>query len=289
MKIIFWAPVHGQSRQSANLLAVALIMAMRKQQHMLLTQTQFRMNDLEDAIIGRTGVTELREQFYQDMGIDSLVRCIKRKRPEKTDVENCCIRLSQRPELMLLPGSRSNNYEIYCQTFNEMITAVLAEAEKYFDAVLVDSNPGMDPINRKLFCEADMVVVNFSQNIGVIDSFFKEKIKELSGKNVFYLFGSYLPDSRYSLKNLRLRYKELNKRNTGVIPLSVGFMDAISEGRIPDFFEENLESEQGDANYMFIREVIATTDRLCNLLDEINLMNNGKSERKKRMDGSIRE
>ena len=134
-----------------------------------------------------------------------------------------------------------------------------------------------------------MVVVNFSQNIGVIDSFFKEKIKELSGKNVFYLFGSYLPDSRYSLKNLRLRYKELNKRNTGVIPLSVGFMDAISEGRIPDFFEENLESEQGDANYMFIREVIATTDRLCNLLDEINLMNNGKSERKMRMDGSIRE
>ena len=67
MKIIFWAPVHGQSRQSANLLAVALIMAMRKQQHMLLTQTQFRMNDLEDAIIGRTGVKELREQFYQDM------------------------------------------------------------------------------------------------------------------------------------------------------------------------------------------------------------------------------
>lgn len=269
MKIVFWAPVHGQTRQSSNMLAIALNMVLREQKRLMLTQTQFRMNDLEDAIVGRAGIKEIKEQFYQDMGIDSLIRCIKRKRLEKADVENCCVQLSQDAEMVLLPGSQSGNYEVYYETFRELIVMVLEEAEKYYDVVMVDTNPGLDQINKKLFQAADVVVVNLSQNMGVVDSYFNEIPEELSGKNVFYLFGSYLTDSSYNLKNLRLKYRELNKKNSGVVPVNVGFMDAISGGRVKDFFEENLECEQGDANYMFVREVKLATERLSYLMNDL--------------------
>lgn len=269
MKIVFWAPVHGQTRQSSNLLALALYMALEQRRRLLITQTQFRMNDLEDAIVGRAGAKEIRERFYQNMGIDSLIRCIKRKMPQKDDVENCCVQVLSNAELMLLPGSQVGNYEVYYKTFCETIVPVFRETEKYFDAVLIDTNPGMNQINHQLLEEADLVVVNLSQNIGVLDLYFNNIPKELERKKVFYMLGSYLADSCYNLENLRLRYRRLKKNNSGVIPVNVGFMDAISGGRMQDYFETNLECVRGDTNYIFMREVIRAVERLSYLMDEI--------------------
>lgn len=274
MKIVFWAPVHGQTRQSSNMLAVSLMMAMKQRKRLLLTQTQFCMNDMEDAIVGRVGAKEIREQFYQDMGIDSLMRCIKRKRPDKTDVENCCVQLLPNEELVLLPGSQSSNYEVYSEILSETIVAMLSETEKYYDAVLIDATPGIDKINKKLFEDADLVVVNLSQNIGVIDLFFRSIPEELLGKKVFYLFGSYLSDSSFNIKNLRIRYPELKMKNTGVVPMNVGFMDAISVGRLLNYFEENIECEQWDVNYWFVKAVNQTVELLCQLIDEIEMEKN---------------
>ena len=187
MKIVFWAPVHGHTGQSANMLAVSLMMAMKQKKRLLLTQTQFCVNDMEDAIVGRVGTKEIRERFYQDMGIDSLIRCIKRKRPDKADVENCCIQLLPNEDLVLLPGSQSSNYEVYSEILSETIVTLLNETEKYYDAVLIDAAPGIDKINDKLFETSDLVVVNLSQNIGVTDLFFRNIPEKLLRKKVFYL------------------------------------------------------------------------------------------------------
>lgn len=262
MKIVFWAPVHGQTRQSSNMLAVALTIAMQKKRRLLITQTQFRMNDLEDAIAGRSATKEMREKFYQGIGLDAVQRYIKSKPMEEKDLENCCIQILPGTELMLLPGTNSGSYEIYSEALGEMMKFFLQEAERYFDCVLVDVSPGGDRISRMLMEEADVVVVNLSQNIGVIDSLFWNYPKELQKKKVFYLVGSYLSDSCYNLHNLRFRYGKMKRSNSGGIPLNVGFMDAISAGKTVDFFEANREAEPGDSNYKFIREVQAVADRL---------------------------
>lgn len=262
MKIVFWSPVHGQAKQSSNMLAVALILAMQKQYRLLITQTQFRMNDLEDAVIGRSLTKENRERFYQGMGIDAIQRCIKRKPMEESDLENCCVQVLQNSKLMLLPGANSGSYEIHYEALNEMMVFLLREAEQYFDCILIDTNPGGDRISRMLMEEADVVVVNFSQNIGLIDSFFWSYPKELSGKKVFYLFGAYLSDSCYNLHNLRFRYGKIRRSNSGAIPLNIGFMDAVSGGKTVDYFETNRGCEPGDSNYKFIKEVGSVAERL---------------------------
>lgn len=254
MKIVFWSPVHGQTRQSSNMLAVALMLAMKKKCRVMITQTQFCMNDLEDAVVGRAVAKGVREQFYQDMGIDAVCRCIKHKRLEKSDLENCCIQVLEKPELMLLPGTKVGSYEIHYELLHEMMPYVLKQAELYFDYTLIDTNPGADRISRQLIESAEAVVVNLSQNIGVLDAFFSNYPKEFNGKKVFFLFGSYLADSCYNLHNLRFRYGPIKRENSGVIPLNIGYMDAVSGGKIVDYFEANLESETGDTNYIFVSE-----------------------------------
>lgn len=266
MKIVFWSPVHGQTRQSSNMLAVALMLAMKKKYRVMITQTQFRMNDLEDAVVGRAVAIGVREQFFQNMGIDAVCRCIKHKQLEKTDLENCCIQVLPESDLMLLPGTQSGSYEIHYELLGEMLPYLLGKAEKYFDYVLVDVNPGKDGISRQLVGEAEAVVVNLSQSVGVLDTFFLNYPKELTGKKVFYLFGSYLADSSYNLNNLRFRYGQLKRENSGVIPLNVGFMDAVSGGKVVDYFEANLDSEAGDANYRFISEVDKVSERLLGFM-----------------------
>ena len=262
MKIVFWAPVHGQTRQSSNMLAVALTMAMQKKRRILVTQTHFQLNDFEDAIAGRSASKEMREKFYQGIGIDAVQRCIKRKPMEENDLENCCIQILSDAELLLLPGTNSGSYEIHSEALNEMMSLFLREAERYFDCVLIDVCPGRERISRRLMEEADVVVVNLSQNVGVTDPFFWDFPKELEEKKVFYLIGSYLPDSSYNLHNLRFRYRKITRSNSGVIPLNVGYMDAISAGKTVDFFEANKEPEPGDSNYKFITEVQRVVERL---------------------------
>lgn len=281
MKIVFWSPVHGQTRQSSNMLAVALMLTMKQKRSTLITQTQYRMNDLEDAVIGRAVTKKIREQFYQDMGIEAVGRCIKHKRLEKADLENCCIQVLMNSELMLLPGARSANYEIHYELLNEILLYVLRQAEQYFDYVLADTNPGADRISGQLLEAAEVVVVSLSQNLGVLDAFFENFPEELQGKKVFYLFGAYLEDSCYNLHNLRFRYRQLRRENSGVIPLNVGFMDAISAGKTVDFLEANLESEPGDTNYMFVSEVERVSEALLHLI--------GKRVAKNAEKGSLRE
>lgn len=268
MKIVFWSPLHGQTKQSSNMLALTLMLAMNKKKRILMTQTQFCMNDLEDVIVGRTGTRELRERFYQDMGIDALNRCIKRKQLEKSDLTNCCVQILNEPELLLLPGARAGSYEIHSESLRETIGYLLSEAEKYFDFVMADTNPGNDGVSRLLMEEADVVVVNLSQNIGLLDSFFSNFPEELKGKEQFYLFGAYLRDSCYNLHNLRLRYRSINRRNSAVIPMNVRFMDAVSGGRVVDFFETNIECEAGESNYGFMQEVKNASDRLLRLAEK---------------------
>ena len=265
MKIVFWSPVHGQAKQSSNMLAVSLILALQKKKRVLMTQTQFCMNDLEDAIVGRTGTKELRERFYQDMGIDALNRCIKRKHLERDDLINCCIQILEDSELMLLPGGQAGSYEIHYMSLCETIGYLLKEAEKYFDYVMVDANPGKERISSILLEEADAVVVNLSQNLGLLDSFFKEYPQSLMQKKVFYLFGAYLSDSCYNLHNLRWRYGRVKRTNSGVIPMNVRFMDAVSGGSVLNFFESNIECEAGDSNYRFMQEAKNVSERMLRL------------------------
>lgn len=262
MKIVFWAPVHGQTRQSSNMLAVAFVSALRENAGILMTQTQFCMNDLEDAVVGRTSVKEMRERFYRDMGIDAVSRCIKRKQLERSDLENCCINILPDSELMLLPGSKAGSYGVHCEALYEILPYVLREAERYFEYVLIDTNPGMDYVSQKMIDIADVVVVNLSQNMGVVEPLFRNFPEILKTKKVFYLFGSYLADSCYSLHNIRFRYDRINRKNSGVIPLNIGYMDAISSGRVMDYFATNMECEQGDVNFRFIKEVREASERL---------------------------
>lgn len=269
MNIVFWSPVHGQTRQSSNMIALALMIVLRNGYRGLITQTQYAMNDMEDVIVGRTSRKEARDKFYEDVGIDALMRVFKSRQLSKKSIENCSVQLIEGDtsgSLALLPGTQSESRQVFNDDMNKALLAVLREVQRCYDFVFIDVNPGMGEQTKKLIARADLVVINLSQNISLSDKLFREFPEELKNKKVFFLIGSYVLDSRYSIKNMRRRYKQMNDKNSAVVPANVGYMDAIASGTVREFFVRNLDEEANDKNLIFMKEVSKAADKVLRVL-----------------------
>ncbi len=266
MKAVFWSNGHGQGKQTANLIAVCQIMAHMYETTMLITQTHYTQNDLEEAALGRLRSRQQREEFYQDGGIDALLRTFKQGPLTENAVAECCISLLESRKFHLLPGSQNGNRITFDEIMDTMLLSVLDKAEAFYDLVIIDANPGRNELSQKLLEQADVILVNLSQNRGMIDDFM-ENYKELSiDKRVFFLFGGYIQESKYNRNNLIRRYPAFHRKNTGVIPFCTGYMDALSSGETKDFFERNVEAGHGEENFWFIQELTKTAKKIYRIL-----------------------
>ncbi len=267
MKAVFWSNFHGQAKQTANIIAFCRIYAHFCENSLLITQTQHIQNDLEEAILGRQRNQKEKQEFYQDGGIDALIRTFKQGPLTEAAVAECCMSLHKNKKIHLLPGSQSSNRSFFDENMNAMFLSLLSRIETYYDLVVIDANPGGNTLSMSLLEQADIIIVSLSQNRGMIDEFL-DKYRELSrDKRVFYLFGGYILDSKYCVTNLIRRYPVFNSKNTGTIPFSTGYMDALSGGDTEKFFEINLHAEPRDNNYEFIIECTRTFDKIQGILE----------------------
>ena len=106
-KIIFWSPVHGQTRTTSNILAISLLAGLSYHQKVLLTQTQFHYNNLEAPLVGSNSShisSQISKDFFLDVGLDAVMRNFKASQLTKDEIENCCITWPE-INLSLLPGT----------------------------------------------------------------------------------------------------------------------------------------------------------------------------------------
>lgn len=245
MKIGFWSPYHGTGA-TANMLALAVAMAEQMGRRILVTQTHYTMNNLEKPLLG---TIENDEQFYRDTGLDAIMRYFKSGQLTEEQIDNCSIRIND--NIFLLAGTKMSQKESYeNKIVQDMVTHVIDIVQKYYDICFIDTNAGTNDQTTAVIRECDLVVVTVRQNRDMIDSVIANEM--LSGKKVFYLFGSYDDSSKYNLANLRKAYgKVMNRRNSGGIPHSTEYMDAICDNRILRFITTNLDADEDSANFGF--------------------------------------
>ena len=263
MKIVFWSPVHGQAATTSNLLTVAITSVLNNKYKNLITQSHYNLNNFERPIIG-TSIKELSEQFA-DVGVDALARFQKTIPLNEEIIENCCISLlSQR--LNLLPGTTMLNEELFEKEMISAFPSILKASEEYHDIVFVDANSGRrNKITNKILEEADLIVVNHSQNISVIEDFFNNY--SFDEKKTLYLIGNYNYQSKYNLRNLINSYKQFNKSNLAAIPYNVEYLDAQSSGEAIKFLVRNQNCDKYDSNYYFIKTIKESSNLILNKMN----------------------
>jgi hypothetical protein len=264
MKALYWAPVHGQTGTTSNLLVTALIAGLYFNKKGLITQTHFNYNNLESPFLEANSDNNKYRKFFREIGIDALARNFKVEKLTKEWLDYCCTEITN-SNMKLLPGTTQTVRESFDYEMDMVMIPLLKAIETYNDHIFIDISSGSNPLSMKLMGEADIVVVNLSQNMNVINLFF-ENYKDMLPDKVFYIIGNYDYRSKYNLNNIRKKYhKYINSKNSDVIPYNTGFHDAQMDGRVADFIQNNLHSKKKDPNFYFIHKAISSTEKLLRL------------------------
>ncbi len=263
MKIVFWSPVHGQTGMTSNILALSLVSAVSYKKKCLVTQTHFNYNNLEAPLIERN--SKAAPDYFLDVGIDALVRNFKAERLNRKLVENCCITLGD-TNLSLLPGTTKTNRESFDYAVGMAMPKVFLAMEQFYDCMFIDANPGGKELSLKLMEDAELTVINLSQNLEIIDLYFRHYDKLISGRK-FFLFGAYDAKSKYNINNLRRKYKSITKSNSGVIPYNTAYKDAQADSRVADFIKKNINVGNLNDNYYFMEKTISAAGKILGMAE----------------------
>ncbi len=252
MKVAFWSPVPGQAGTTGNMLAAAVMSCLILKKNILLLQNHFRDKSLEKAVLGKAAGMDL----FENIGLDSLSRNIKISELSKDIISNSSISLYNN-RIHIIPGTTRENKYLFETELSLTFTAILNSVNKFYDIVFMDLVSGPAEMSKRSKEEADLIVVNLSQNKNMIDDYFSRY--HLPEEKTVYLIGKYNDKSRYNLTNLERSYHSL-KNKTGVIPYNVDFMDAMIGGKLMSYLIKNMINGKGENNLYFMKKVENAVD-----------------------------
>lgn len=265
--IAFWSPWHGQAKTTASMVAVALALNNISGDRVVMFHTQSGMANLE-GMLEHTAGREKRMENYEKVGFEHLLRISEKENITSNEVIQSALPTVMR-ELFYIPGMVAKRDGLFANRNlqEDLYTIATSNIPQAFDWSFVDLASGNNLLSMKIMDVADMVVVMLSQNIATWDRFFEE-FEALSEKeNVFFVLGGHKTDSAYGIKEFR-RYRHIDKNKCGVVPDCVGYMDAISEGRVCNFFLMNEDAKMDDENALFIGESKSVAMRVKNYFEE---------------------
>ncbi len=240
---VFWSPLHGVGATTC-LLATAYCMSEGHDKPVIVTETHFALNNLEEPLLGGTkGKVDLRT-LHSGKGIDTLTRYASSGGINPDIVRTVSYDITDR--LMFLPGTTQTEIELHTSaTARSTIQHSLFEVGRVQGNynVLIDTNAGVsDAMSKDALDIADNIVVCLKQNRSIIQRVLSdETLIELSRKKrIYFCFSEYDDMSKLNLYNVQKLFKEL-KGAVGGIPYNTGYSDAISDCNVDKFLRRTVD------------------------------------------------
>jgi hypothetical protein len=142
--------------------------------------------------------------------------------------------------LELLSGSLNTEKH----TAKLLLPHIFKDYRRFYDLLFVDLSAEDDPEVVSLVMEqADLVVVNLSQNQVSLNTYFETSGRSpVPGhKQVLYCLGAYERTARMNKERIIKQYR-LGKSAVGIVPYHTGFMDAQNERRTVPFLLKAREA-----------------------------------------------
>lgn len=260
MKLLFCSPFSGQVGTTANLSAIAISFALNHRLKLFLMQAQYEKNCLDHGFLGERE----KELEVQENGIDTLVRMIKSEPITKEMIDSCSVNLYQN-RLHILPGTAQNNLAMYETVIQPMLIYCMNAIQVHYDVTCVDLGRVTEWKRNRMLEQADVIVLNLSQNHCVLEDSFGRKLDYQH--KIFYIIGNYDPVSKYNLNYIHKKYK-VSFRRIGVLPYNSMFRDACSDGNIVKLMTQINDSTKDEMNYYFVKELKVTAEKLLKFSQE---------------------
>lgn len=274
--IAFWSDEKKETGQTLSMVALSTYMAIEHNYRILNVSTNFKDETLEDCYWNNQKNSVFAKNIASDnivglqAGIEGLVKIIKSNKTTPNIISNYS-KVIFNDRLDILCSPKTTVYSEYLE-IAKMYPDILNIANRSYDLVFVDISKRMDEeeVNRILEI-ADVIVVNITQRLHIIDKFYllREENKFFKNNNVLLNIGRYDKFSKYNVKNIS-RYLRM-KKDVLAVPYNTLFFESCSEGKVAEFFLRMRNADQDDRNQTFIHEVSRMSKELIYKLQELQI------------------
>lgn len=277
--VAFWSDEKRETGQTLSMVALSTYMAIEHNYKILNVSTNFKDNTLEKCywnLQKETSfikkITENEKVVGLESGIEGLVKIIKSNKTTPNIVSNYSkVIFNDRLDVLCCPQT-----EVYSEYLEiaKMYPDILHIANRSYDLVFVDISKRMDEQEANHILEiADVIIVNITQKLQMIDKFFtlKEENNFFKNNNVLLNIGRYDRFSKYNVKNIS-RYLRM-KNDVLAIPYNTLFFESCSEGKVAEFFLRLRNADNEDRNVALIQEVDRMSKVLLAKIQELRLNN----------------
>lgn len=256
MNIAFWSEEDGCGTTS-GMAAIASVCSNAWKMKTILMQSINQKGDLrkklEASPLGDAVFED--DPYYAFGGLDYLLWQEKNKRLNEAMVERTMVPIGKRGLHYLPSGEgkwRFGGFDAKGQ--KEAMRRIIELAERLSDLTFIDCGSRRDEWSDYLLLQADVVVVNFSQERMALDAYLNNS-HGFRGKSV-YLINRYSQESIYNKANLGRIYRP--QEDIAVIPHNPYFCHAGDKGRLERFIHRHIRGGIFDQQFYFMQELLHT-------------------------------
>lgn len=276
--VAFWSDEKRETGQTLSMVALSTYMAIEHNYKILNISTSFKDDTLEKCYWNLQKESSFIKKITEsentvvgiESGIEGLVKVIKSNKTTPNIISNYSkVIFNDRLDVLCCP--QTEVYSEYKQ-IAQMYPDILHIANKNYDLVFVDISKRMDDEEVNQILElADVIIVNITQKLQIINKFFtlKEENNFFKNNNVLLNIGRYDRFSKYNVKNVT-RYLRM-KNDILSIPYNTLFFESCSEGKVAEFFLRLRNADSDDRNQFFIQEINRMSEVLLNKLQELQM------------------
>lgn len=251
MKLVVWSNQAGHSKVTSSVAAMAALDAITSERKSCVLSTVHNSSYLQVPFMG-VAKENLRE-YYQNTGIDVLLRTIKSGTAQAKDIMDSSTQMIN-GRLNVFTGTTVSNPTFYESTIMGAMSPLCKALDTTFDIAWIDTTSGVNRVSANMLKEADIIIVGLPQSEMIVEDFFANYSFDFN--KVMFIFGDYDKDRKFSCANACKKYKKyMNKDNTAYILHNAGFGDACDSGKLLPFMQINNKAKKSDENYEFMMSV----------------------------------
>lgn len=244
--VTFWSPYEGKAKVTSSMCAIAAQFGMNYPElSIAITHSEPDDYSLEEKTDIRDGTIKEKMELYKRLGLSALKINYRQATLTSEKIRRSAINLRMK-SLFLYPNAECEKDELSFLLLSETL-------KDEFDLVFLDLESGRQEDTFKYLSVSDMLVIVLPQDPAAWERFCFDEINCDGERKSCILLGGYISAHKYGSRFFNKNADGWKKRAMcGVVPVNGGFYDAMTEGRVFDFFYRNQFVQSKEENYEFI-------------------------------------
>lgn len=278
MNIAFWTPFCDSIGVTSNMACISALFSMMFRFKTILLENHQQRYMIESFVRFRTNqhlIYENSKYHYEHTGMNSIFYNLSLK--EETyynndrDYKNVVKMIEGVSnelldnQLFYIPYGNRTNRLIYDYDLNKYILTILKASKIFADLTFIDTRNNDSLSSQVILNEADLIVVNLSQNQKELHCFFKDYSSIVS--RCIFLISNYDHNSYFNLQKISKNYS-IDQRKIAAIPFNLEYQEALEYGMLLNFLISNYRCKKSQPNYTFMRELRIAALKLYNCVKQ---------------------